>query len=221
MAGAPCCALDGPMGFTYVPNGTSHSYPEGEALPTGGLQPGDCVLFSWYGWGFENGVPVINDGSEWTGWIAGDHTGIVASAPDGSGYFSAVEGNTSSTSWDNGGEVRERGDRHTSQVCGWWRPPSYGDAPTVDPTPEQPPPFPMEVLDMIIGQDQFDGKIYLISGNTKPELPQGGSDPSSPGQGNIYVDEWLRMMFQTWPQAGWGHLAALNHDLITALPNAT
>jgi hypothetical protein len=130
-AGYPLCAVDGWGGFTFCPNGTSHSYPTGEALPTANLYPGCHVIYSWYGWGFENGVPVINDGSEFHGWIAGDHWGIATSTVDADGWFTAVEGNTSPTSsgsQDNGGGVWEKW-RHIGDVCGWYEPPSYGDNP--------------------------------------------------------------------------------------------
>jgi hypothetical protein len=141
-AGFPLCAVDGWGGYTYCPNGTSHSYPTGEALPTSSIYPGCHVIYSWYGWGFENGVPVINDGSEWTGWVAGDHWGIATSTVDGDGWFTAVEGNTSPTdsgSQDNGGGVWEKW-RHIGDVCAWYQPPSYGDAPGIGPEPEPPKP---------------------------------------------------------------------------------
>lgn len=125
--GYPLCAVDGPKGFVLVSNGTLHSYPEGEALPTSALYPGCTVLFSWYPWAFINGVPTIVGDPTWDGYIAGDHTGIFAYWIDqGTGQFACVEGNTSGSSWDNGGEVWERTDRFTSQVCGWWEPPSFG-----------------------------------------------------------------------------------------------
>lgn len=133
-AGYPCCAVDSDKGFILVSNGTVHSYPEGEALPTDLLYPGCTVLFSWYYWEFRGGVPTIV-GGEWDSWIAGDHTGIFAYWIDRStGQFACVEGNTSQSSWDNGGAVLERTDRFTSQVCGWWEPPSLG---TGFPEPEE------------------------------------------------------------------------------------
>jgi hypothetical protein len=136
MAGYPMCPIDSSKGFILVSNGTSHSYDgwevAQEAQRTVDLQPGDVVLFSWETWRWDGNVPVV-DGGPYDGWVAGDHTGLVSAAPSSDGWFSAVEGNTSSLSYDNGGEVRERSDRHTSQVCGWWRPRNYGDTPT---TPE-------------------------------------------------------------------------------------
>ena len=141
MAGYPMCAIDSGKGFILVSNGTGHSYQyfeqAQEAQSTVNLQPGDVVLFSWYSWEFWDGMPIITD-PEWYGWVAGDHTGIVASPPDGNGYFCAVEGNTSQSSWDNGGAVLERCDRHISQVCGWWRPLKYGEGGTTPPPPQQP-----------------------------------------------------------------------------------
>lgn len=133
-AGYPICPVDGWGGFILVSNGTVHSYPEAEALPTDQLYPGCTVLFSWYPWQFSGGVPTIV-GGEWDGWIAGDHTGIFAYWIDqGTGQFACVEGNTSQSSWDNGGAVLERTDRFTSQVCGWWEPPSMANGWPPDPT---------------------------------------------------------------------------------------
>jgi hypothetical protein len=121
-------ATDGSGGFVLVSNGTVHSYPEGEALSTDQLYPGCTVLFSWEPWGWDKGIPTISSG-EWIGWIAGDHTGIFAYWIDqGTGQFACVEGNTSQSSWDNGGACLERTDRFTSQVCGWWEPPALAGA---------------------------------------------------------------------------------------------
>lgn len=127
MAGYAPCWVDGPQGFTLVSNGTLHSYSTGgdgatglEAQRTAELQPGDTVLFSWENWEWRGGVPTCV--GEWDGYVAGDHTGIFAYWVDqGVGRFAAVEGNTSASSWDNGGAVLLREDRYTSQVCGWWR----------------------------------------------------------------------------------------------------
>lgn len=144
MAGYPMCPIDSANGFILVSNGTVHSYQhfeeQIEAQRTADLQPGDVVLFSWYSWDWDGtpgagGVPIITD-PEWAGWVAGDHTGIVATPPNADGYFDSVEGNTSQSSWDNGGAVLYRTDRHISQVCGWWRPRNYGEAST---TPIEPP----------------------------------------------------------------------------------
>ena len=212
-AGYPVCPIDGSGGFVLVSNGTIHSYEQGEAKSTLDLQPGDAILFSWYYWDWENGLPVITE-DPWVGWIAGDHTGLFSHWIDrDSGRFATVEGNTS------GGVVAYREDRYTSQVCGWWRTPSVEGA-----WPPEPEPAPRitgfeEELDMIIGQDQSNGRIWLISGNTKLEFPTGGSDPSSPGGGNIYVDEWIRQVAQSFPGAPELRLCALNPDIVNRIPN--
>lgn len=143
------CAVDGAQGFMLVSNGVIHQYEtpgDGitglEAQRTPDLLPGDVVNYSWENWTFSGtpgasgSVPIIL-GGEYDGWVAGDHTGIVQSAPDGSGYFTAVEGNTSLTSDDNGGAVMVR-TRHLSQVCGWWRPVTYrSSTPGSGPGPEE------------------------------------------------------------------------------------
>lgn len=213
-AGYPVCPIDSSLGFVLVSNGTVHSYENGEANPTLDLQPGDVILFSWYYWDWQGGMPVITE-DPWVGWIAGDHTGFFSHWIDQSaGRFATVEGNT------NGGVVAYREDRYTSQVCGWWRTPATEGAWPPDPIIPVPPPITgyEECLDMIIGQDSFTGRIWLISGNTKLEFPQGGSDPSSPGKGNIYVDEWIRQVAQSYPGAPELRLCALNPDIVGRIP---
>jgi len=171
-AGYPTCPVDGEPGFMLVSNGTVHAYETAGATASGleaqrtlDLQPGDTVLYSWSSWEFQGGVPVIADGSEWTGWVAGDHTGIAASTVDASGYFWAVEGNTSgSGSQDNGGQVLEK-QRHISTVCGWWRPATLIDGTT---TP------PKGWLDMLSDQQQAElyqmvQSIFWMVGNQNPQ----------------------------------------------------
>jgi hypothetical protein len=110
-----------------VSAGTSHGYGTGgdgatglEAQRTLDLEPGDTVLFSWEPWEWRDGVPTCV--GEWDGHVAGDHTGLFAYWVDqAAGRFACCEGNTSASSWDNGGAVMLREDRYTSQVCGWWR----------------------------------------------------------------------------------------------------
>lgn len=135
-AGYPHCDVDGQDGFVLCSNGVLHSYSTTpEAKPTVELEPGDTVLFSWYSWEWQGGLPIITE-YPYVGYVAGDHTGIFAYWIDQSaGHFACVEGNTSSSSYDNGGMVLERTDRYTSQVCGWWRPPTISNE-----LPQQPQP---------------------------------------------------------------------------------
>lgn len=65
-------------------------------------KPGDLVFFDWNG----NGTP--------------EHVGIVYKNPGG-GYIKTVEGNTSTSSNDNGGRVMKR-KRHKSVILGFARP---------------------------------------------------------------------------------------------------
>lgn len=76
----------------------------------------------------------------------------------------------------------------------------------------QRPPAHEELPDMIVGQDQFNGKIYLISGNTKLEFPSG------PGPSNIYVDELLLMIRNAYPGTN-PAFVALNHDIMDRIPD--
>lgn len=171
-AGFPICDVDGTDGFVLVSNGTLHSYAHfeqaREAQTTADLQPGDVVLFSWYSWDWDDGVPVITD-PEWAGWVAGDHTGIFAYSL-GDGYFACVEGNTSQSSWDNGGAVLERTDRHISQVCGWWRPLAYGQTGGA-PNDESLWNFLMTNDELIAKLDRMEQRIqdiYWVCGNVPP-----------------------------------------------------
>jgi len=154
-AGYPVCPIDSSKGFVLVSNGTVHSYENGEAKPTLDLQPGDIILFSWYYWEWQNGIPVITE-DPWVGWIAGDHTGYFSHWIDqGSGRFATVEGNTS------GGVVAYREDRYTSQVCGWWRTPATEGAWPPEPEPEPEPPKPKD--DAMIIRDTATGEMYVVS----------------------------------------------------------
>jgi cold shock CspA family protein len=180
------CAIDSANGFILVSNGTSHSYvhyeQNQEAQRTLDLQPGDVVLFSWYSWTFSGGVPVITD-PEWAGWVAGDHTGIVATAPAADGYFSAVEGNTSQSSWDNGGAVLYRTDRHISQVCGWWRPLAYGETGT---TPPPEPTYNLTGLGMFLVSNVQRGIWLMGPGYAKGLSPEEYSQAAAiPGIGTF------------------------------------
>jgi hypothetical protein len=105
-------------------------------------EPGDILIFSWEPWELQGGVPIITSG-QWTGWVAGDHTGYWV-ADLGGGYIQTIEGNTGSSSWDNGGAVLERTDRYWGQICALWRPPVFGGGgtgvtPPPTPTPTPPP----------------------------------------------------------------------------------
>jgi hypothetical protein len=77
-----------------------------------------------------------------------------------------------------------------------------------------------ELTEMIVGQDQSDGKLYLISGNCKLEFPSGGGDPSGIGHGNIYADELLSMLNKAYPDGGKPALVPLNHDIVMRIPDA-
>lgn len=89
----------------------------------------------------------------------------------------------------------------------------------ITPTPPNPGPSPIppgtwneDESDMIVGQDQKTGRIWLVSGNTKLEFPTGGgSNPNSPGKGNLYADLICAM-------TGQPALVAMNNDVLTRIP---
>jgi hypothetical protein len=78
----------------------------------------------------------------------------------------------------------------------------------------------LEMVDMLVGQDQSDGRLYLISGNSALEFPKGGGDPKGRGHGNLYADILLDMMDQAFPDGPKAQLVALNHDIVTRIPPA-
>lgn len=118
-AGYPLPAINGPAGFSYVPSGQQYAYGNGESVGEA-VENGDTLIFSWEPWHMEGGIALCSYGV-YAGTPAGDHTGFFAGWLGGS-YMRTVEGNTSHSSWDNGGAVMERTDRYTGQVCCYWRP---------------------------------------------------------------------------------------------------
>jgi hypothetical protein len=183
-ANYPVCPIDGSGGFVLVSNGTWHSYSESEAKPTADLQPGDVILFSWYSWDWQDGMPVITD-PEWAGWIAGDHTGLFSHWIDqGSGQFATVEGNTL------GGVVAYREDRWTSQVCGWWRTPSMEGAWPPDPPK---PTFNLTGLGMFLLANTVRGVWLMGPGYAKHLDPeQYGQAMGIPGIGTFDTGDNVR-----------------------------
>lgn len=113
-------------GFVSCDYATEYAWLNGQVPST--PEPGDALIFSWEPWELRGGVPIITSGP-WAGWVAGDHTGFFA-ADLGGGYLATVEGNTGSSSWDNGGAVLSRDDRYWGQVCALWRPPNFGGGAT-------------------------------------------------------------------------------------------
>lgn len=192
----PLCGIDSDKGFILVSNGTSHSYGEAEARPTAELYPGCTVLFSWYNWQFSGGVPIITD-PEWAGWVAGDHTGIFAYWIDqASGQFACVEGNTSQSSWDNGGAVLERTDRYTSQVCGWWEPPSIANGwppDTVAPPLEEDDGVYQTCLVTTAGHP-WNGSVFMCAGGRAVGMNDAALVADLQGRGlagpTINVEAW-------------------------------
>lgn len=137
-AGYPLPNINGPAGFSYCPSGQQWGYAyDGSNVD---LQPGDVLIFSWEPWHMEGGQAICSSGA-YAGAPAGDHTGFWA------GGGMTVEGNTSQSSWDNGGAVMERGDRYGGQICCTWRPAVIAGGGA---TPEPPKPKYLTEDDMVI-----------------------------------------------------------------------
>lgn len=114
--GTPLPPIDGAPGFSYCPSGQIAAFTTGHSVGEGGVEPGDTLIFSWEPWFYgADGVAYCSSGA-YAGAPAGDHTGYFAGWLGG-GYMRTVEGNTSQSSWDNGGAVMERTDRYTGQIC--------------------------------------------------------------------------------------------------------
>jgi hypothetical protein len=209
-AGYPTCPVDGWGGFILVSNGTVHSYPEAEALPTANLYPGCTVLFSWYPWQFSGGVPTIV-GGEWDGWIAGDHTGIFAHWIDqGTGQFACVEGNTSQSSWDNGGAVLERTDRYASQVCGWWEPPAMANGWPPDPSIPTGDDDMYQTCLVTTAGHPWNGSVFMCAGGRAVGMNDAGVVSNLQARGlagpTINVEAWdiyggFEVVYPTGPGA--------------------
>jgi peptidoglycan hydrolase-like protein with peptidoglycan-binding domain len=120
-AGAPLPDVNGPNGlFTFCPSGVSWAQAHGQAVTA--AQPGDVVLFDW-----------SRDGTA-------DHVGIFVGANlDGS--FTTIEGNTSSGSDSDGGQVQQR-TRWPNQVACFWRPALGAGAPAAPGGAPVPGPSP-------------------------------------------------------------------------------
>ena len=75
---------------------------------------------------------------------------------------------------------------------------------------------------MLVGQDAKTGKLWIISGNTKLELPAGGGtasgDEHSAGNtGHVFVDEVLRMIGEMYPGSN-PRFIALNNAILNRMP---
>jgi hypothetical protein len=125
-AGVPVPAINGPAGFSYCPDGQANAYATGHA--TVDPEPGDILIFSWEPW-YLDGIAYCSYGV-YAGAPAGDHTGFWV------GPGVTIEGNTSQSSWDNGGAVMERHDRTAGQICCVARHAALEGPPT---TPEDEP----------------------------------------------------------------------------------
>jgi hypothetical protein len=79
-----------------------------------------------------------------------------------------------------------------------------------------------EAADMLVGQDPMTGKIWVISGNTKLQLPAGGGvasgDRVTAGKtGHVFVDEVLRMVGEMYPGSN-PRFIKLNSEVLNRMP---
>src|SRR4029079_18799636 len=111
VTGYPLPPINGPAGFSYCPDGQIAAFTTGHSVGEGGVEPGDSLIFSWEDFYYGNDGIAYCSASIYAGAPAGDHTGLFAGWLGG-GYMRTVEGNTSQSSWDNGGAVLERTDRY-------------------------------------------------------------------------------------------------------------
>ena len=75
---------------------------------------------------------------------------------------------------------------------------------------------------MLVGQDASTGQIWLVSGNTKLQLPVGGGTASGDGHsagntGHIFVDEILRTIGEAYPGSD-PKFVRLSHDILARMP---
>jgi hypothetical protein len=167
--GYPLPPINGPAGFSYCPDGQVYAFSTGHAVGEGGAEPGDTLIFSWepfyYG---DDGIAYCAYGV-YAGSPAGDHTGFFAGWLGG-GYMRTVEGNTSQSSWDNGGAVMERTDRYTGQICCYARHEAMsGGGPTPGP---QPPVDELLEVEMFILAEAVRGLWLMGAGYAKHLDPE-------------------------------------------------
>lgn len=175
-AGVPVPPINGPAGFSYCPDGQVSAFTTGHDVDINNVEPGDILIFSWepfyYG---SDGVAYCSYGV-YAGAAAGDHTGFFSYWLS-DGYMVTVEGNTSQSSWDNGGAVMERSDRYTGQICCYARHAALGSS--------TPPPVvvePVRPKDDSMIMRSATGAVFVVSAE---------------GKRNISQEEW-----QAWTAAG-------------------
>ncbi len=192
-------------GFVSCPSGTVYAWNAGEeGAPA---QPGDILIFSWYPWSVQGGLPIITSG-EYVGWVAGDHTGFYV-ADMGGGYLRTVEGNTSQSSWDNGGAVMERTDRYWGQVCALWRPAVFGGA---APGPPVLKDEDMYQTCLVTTQgDPWNGSVFMCAGGRAVGMSDGNIVANLQARGlagpTINVEAWdiyggYEVIFPSGPNGG-------------------
>ena len=166
-AGYPLPAINGPAGFSYCPDGQIAAFSTGHSVGSEGVEAGDTLIFSWEPFYYGNdGVAYCSSGV-YAGAPAGDHTGLFVRWL-GDGYMLTVEGNTSQSSWDDGGAVLERSDRYAGQICCYARHAALGTGGT---PPQTLWEFLMTNDELIAKLDRMEQRIqavYWHLGNFEP-----------------------------------------------------
>jgi hypothetical protein len=192
-AGYPLPPINGPAGFSYCPDGQIAAYTTGHALDASQVEPGDGLIFSWESWHMEGGIAVCSYGV-YSGAPAGDHTGLFVGWLDG-GYMITVEGNTSQDSWDNGGAVLERSDRHTSQICCYARHDALntGGGSTQPPLEEEDDDLYKTCLVTTAGHP-WNGSVFMVAGGRAVGMNDSALVADLQGRGlaspTISVEAW-------------------------------
>jgi hypothetical protein len=174
-AGYPYPPINGPAGLSYCPDGQVYAFTTGHSVGVNGVEEGDSLIFSWEPWYYGNDGVAYCAYGVYAGAPAGDHIGLFVRWLDGN-YMVTLEGNTSQSSWDNGGAVMERFDRHTGQICCYARHAALGSGGGVGiiepPRQEEDEDDMMRMVVQVGGGGKHgDGTVWAISPNEPKAWP--------------------------------------------------
>lgn len=188
-AGYPLPQINGPLGFSYCPDGQIYGFTyDGSNTPP---EPGDCLIFSWEPFAYgPDGIAYCTSGI-YAGVPAGDHTGYFVEWLGGS-YMRTVEGNTSQSSWDNGGAVMERTDRYQGQICCYWRPAVMASGGGSTPQGEEDDMY--KTCLVVTEGSPWKGSVFMCAGGRAVGMNDGNIVSNLQARGlagpTIEVEEW-------------------------------